>query len=62
MLPWTWKLLADVKVAMLTVVMFAVVTYAVPKGDAAFPIPTVEELARRFPVKVEKAPWTVRFC
>ena len=28
----------------------------VPKGVATFPIPTVEELARRFPVKVEEAP------
>ena len=46
----------------LTVVTFWVTAYKVPNRVAAFPIATDELLAKRFPLNVEKAPWTVRFC
>jgi hypothetical protein len=46
----------------LTVVTFWVTAYKVPNRVAVLPIERVAALAKRFPLNVDWAPWTVRFC
>jgi hypothetical protein len=46
----------------LTVVTFWVTAYRVPNRVAVLPIERVAALAKRFPLNVDWAPWTVRFC
>jgi hypothetical protein len=46
----------------LTVVTFWVTAYRVPNLVVVLPIESVAALAKRLPLNVDWAPWTVRFC